>query len=446
MEMTGEKGKEVVEIYDGEGEKSERRGGSCSLHSPSRKKTSTSHELDLNIEVLLEEEINESDEEEDKGCTTEVEERRGEGSSSDNGSSNDGRLSSSKTKGASEGDGPAAGKRLGPSVRQYVRSKMPRLRWTPELHLSFVHAVERLGGQERATPKLVLQMMNVRGLSIAHVKSHLQMYRSKKLDSSGQERSALSAFDLHLRRDHFHDMFYQRAGSYQPFRMENHGGLFRAENSHQFDHVYSFFQQSHSHQPLNFSNSSFRQEEWDFSQLMAERPAASIKDVIFKKDDKYSSPHLFSVRDVINGNDLSRATGRRSRSNQSLSPFMSSFNFSNTNHGGIEPQIELQYSSFPLMLKGEEDSREAKRMRLLIERKAVPDLQLSLSSSSMEKNGVDGRRSCEEGVDDSELSLSLTPPPSRDVQAEFMMKKMGSSKKFGSLELSTTLDLTMSIN
>jgi len=34
------------------------------------------------------------------------------------------------------------------TVRQYVRSKMPRLRWTPELHHSFVHAVERLGGQE----------------------------------------------------------------------------------------------------------------------------------------------------------------------------------------------------------------------------------------------------------------------------------------------------------
>lgn len=33
-------------------------------------------------------------------------------------------------------------------VRQYVRSKMPRLRWTPDLHLSFVRAVERLGGQE----------------------------------------------------------------------------------------------------------------------------------------------------------------------------------------------------------------------------------------------------------------------------------------------------------
>ncbi|KAK8940092.1 putative Myb family transcription factor [Platanthera guangdongensis] len=79
------------------------------------------------------------------------------------------------------------------AVRQYVRSKMPRLRWTPELHLSFVHAVERLGGHGRATPKLVLQMMNVKGLTIAHVKSHLQMYRCKKLDDSGQERTVFSS-------------------------------------------------------------------------------------------------------------------------------------------------------------------------------------------------------------------------------------------------------------
>ncbi|KAJ0887739.1 putative transcription factor MYB-HB-like family [Helianthus annuus] len=33
-------------------------------------------------------------------------------------------------------------------VRPYVRSKNPRLRWTPELHLRFIHAVDKLGGQE----------------------------------------------------------------------------------------------------------------------------------------------------------------------------------------------------------------------------------------------------------------------------------------------------------
>ncbi|CAK9201072.1 unnamed protein product [Sphagnum troendelagicum] len=73
----------------------------------------------------------------------------------------------------------------GGTVRQYVRSKMPRLRWTADLHHCFVHAIERLGGQDRATPKLVLQLMEVKGLTIAHVKSHLQMYRSMKIDENG---------------------------------------------------------------------------------------------------------------------------------------------------------------------------------------------------------------------------------------------------------------------
>ncbi|KAL2906959.1 hypothetical protein RDABS01_005669 [Bienertia sinuspersici] len=87
-------------------------------------------------------------------------------------------------------------------VRPYVRSKVPRLRWTPDLHRCFVHAIDRLGGQHKATPKLVLQLMDVRGLTISHVKSHLQMYRSMKIDNHTRQDKSFTqqrkqAFENH---------------------------------------------------------------------------------------------------------------------------------------------------------------------------------------------------------------------------------------------------------
>ncbi|XP_006583478.1 transcription repressor KAN1-like isoform X2 [Glycine soja] len=58
--------------------------------------------------------------------------------------------------------------------------RAPRMRWTSSLHNRFLHAVELLGGHERATPKSVLELMDVKDLTLAHVKSHLQMYRTVK--------------------------------------------------------------------------------------------------------------------------------------------------------------------------------------------------------------------------------------------------------------------------
>lgn len=65
------------------------------------------------------------------------------------------------------------------SSRSVSSSKM-RIRWTPDLHDRFVGCVNRLGGSDKATPKAILRLMDTEGLTIFHVKSHLQKYRNAK--------------------------------------------------------------------------------------------------------------------------------------------------------------------------------------------------------------------------------------------------------------------------
>ncbi|XP_074571931.1 putative transcription factor KAN2 [Curcuma longa] len=92
--------------------------------------------------------------------------------------------------------------RSSPSSRCFLPSRFfvgkrgmraPRMRWTATLHTRFVHAVELLGGHERATPKAVLELMDVKDLTLSHVKSHLQMYRTVK---NTDHRAALSSGQL----------------------------------------------------------------------------------------------------------------------------------------------------------------------------------------------------------------------------------------------------------
>ncbi|KAL1205186.1 Protein PHR1-LIKE 3 [Cardamine amara subsp. amara] len=76
-------------------------------------------------------------------------------------------------------EGKSSSSKITPCIF-YTSDEKARLRWSSDLHDCFVNAVAKLGGPNKATPKSVKEMMEVEGIALHHVKSHLQKFRLGK--------------------------------------------------------------------------------------------------------------------------------------------------------------------------------------------------------------------------------------------------------------------------
>ncbi|KAI3509541.1 hypothetical protein L1887_24902 [Cichorium endivia] len=87
-----------------------------------------------------------------------------------------------------------------PPPPQQPTTRKQRRCWSTELHRRFLSALQELGGSQAATPKQILELMQVDGLTNDEVKSHLQKYRlhTRRLPSSNTNQIMGGGLWMHI--------------------------------------------------------------------------------------------------------------------------------------------------------------------------------------------------------------------------------------------------------